>query len=67
MRKCLILAFLLLAAGCASNRQQPIFTGPTSGEFVELNILTAPVGLDLDGRPGVDGSLFPFGRAPWKY
>jgi len=46
----LALVLCLLLCGCSS-------TGPFSsnGEIVQLNLLTAPVGLDLDGRPGIDG------------
>jgi hypothetical protein len=58
-----VLILTLLCGGCSSPRQRPIFSGPTSGELVELNILTAPVGLDLDGRPGIDGiSLRAYGN-----
>jgi hypothetical protein len=40
--------------GCSSSAPQRRFF-PTGGELVELNILTTPVGIDLDGRPGIDG------------
>lgn len=43
----------LLLAGCSSTEQKPSFS--TTGELVELNILTSPVGIDLDGQPGIDG------------
>ena len=46
-------AILLLCAACSSTHPKRSF--PTTGELVELNILTSPVGLDLDGRPGIDG------------
>jgi hypothetical protein len=44
---------MLLGAACSSTEHKPAFS--TAGEFVELNILTSPVGIDLDGRPGIDG------------
>jgi hypothetical protein len=57
MRGCLAL-FIVAAAralsACSSPRPQGVFR-PTSGELVELNIITAPVGLNLDGPPGLDG------------
>lgn len=47
------LAAILLASACSSTPTKPFF--PTTGELVELNIMTSPVGLDLDGQPGIDG------------
>jgi hypothetical protein len=53
---------LLVASGCSSSGRSS-FHAPTSGELIELNVLTAPVGLDLDGRPGIDGfSVRVFGN-----
>lgn len=43
----------LLASSCSSTPVGRSFS--TTGELVELNILTSPVGLDLDGQPGIDG------------
>jgi len=48
------LVLLTLLSGCASKPPAGrIF--PTTGELTELNVLTAPVGLDFNGRPGLDG------------
>jgi hypothetical protein len=47
------LALCLWLASCSSTGRRPLFAG--SAEIVELNVLTAPVGLDLDGKPGLDG------------
>src|SRR5689334_15232937 len=38
---------------CSSSPPRP--SSAKSGELTQLNVLTAPVGLDLDGRPGIDG------------
>jgi len=40
---------------CSSSPQRASTSSPKSGELTELNVLTAPVGQDLDGRPGIDG------------
>jgi hypothetical protein len=54
---------LLVASGCSSSGRRSSFHAPSSGELIELNVLTAPVGLDLDGRPGIDGfSVRVFGN-----
>src|SRR4051812_14302058 len=51
-----IVAMICLAAiGCSSSERRTSLFAPNSGEVTELNVLTAPVGLDLDGRPGIDG------------
>lgn len=49
------LAAVLLLGGCSSPGGKPLIPAATSGELLELNVLTAPVGLDIDGRPGIDG------------
>jgi hypothetical protein len=46
---CLLLV-LLPCGGCKSS---PLRS--SSGQIVELNLMTVPVALDLDGRPGPDG------------
>jgi hypothetical protein len=48
-------AICLAAMGCSSAPPRTSPSSPKSGELTELNVLTAPVGLDLDGRPGIDG------------
>lgn len=55
MLRILPLAFLILClgAGCSSAPKPAPFS--VGGEIVQLNLLTMPVGLNLDGQPGVDG------------
>ena len=48
-------AICLAVIGCSSSSRRSSLFSPKSGELTELNVLTAPVGLDLDGRPGIDG------------
>jgi len=48
-------ALCLAVIGCSSSSRRSSLFAPKSGELTELNVLTAPVGLDLDGRPGIDG------------
>lgn len=48
----ILLALALLSAGCASAPKVAILG---SGRIREINIMTSPVGLNLDERPGVDG------------
>ena len=51
--KVYLIAVALLLCGCSSPKQQSeLFS---AGELVQLNIITSPVGLDIDGRPGLDG------------
>ncbi len=49
----IVSAGALLLNGCSSPDRPRAFA--TSGELTELNLLTTPVGLDLDGKPGIDG------------
>ena len=44
-------ALCLALGGCSSTGR----FSSSGSEIVQLNLLTAPVGLDLDGRPGIDG------------
>jgi hypothetical protein len=55
LRLGLALAIPLLFAACSTPGKPVRAAFASSGRFTELNILTTPVGLDLDGRPGLDG------------
>jgi hypothetical protein len=48
-----LFVFIFLAAGCAS-APKPVINSFDS-PLVELNLITAPVALNLDNQPGVDG------------
>ncbi len=51
----------LWLAACSTPPRPRVF--PATGDLVELNVITLPVGLDLDGRPGLDGfSIKVFGN-----
>jgi hypothetical protein len=54
-RACLAAIALLGLGGCASLPERSTGGGPGSGEVVQVNIITSPVGLDLNGKPGLDG------------
>lgn len=58
----LLLLLLLLGGGCATSGG-----GSASSRIRQLYLVTTPVALNLDSRPGVDGlgaSVFAFGPGP---
>jgi hypothetical protein len=50
----LFVALALALSACSSPERRTVFR-PTSGDLTELNLITAPVGLNLDGQGGLDG------------
>ena len=53
-KELIAVAGLLLLSACSSTGSKPLFPA-SSGTPTQLNIITAPVGLNLDNRPGLDG------------
>lgn len=46
-----LIAGALLLAGCS---HAPLQLAPATGRITQVNLITAPVGLNIDGRPGAD-------------